>query len=101
MTRTKEYFKRNIDVFSKKIDSKWYILEGNKKFVLELNQTAGYIWELLKKPVSVNIVADKLHQQYSIGKAKALKDTVKFIKHYLKKILLIFTIITFHKSINI
>lgn len=91
MIRTKEYFQRNTDVFSKKIDGKWYILESNKKFVLELNQTAGDIWGLLKKPVSVDVVANKLHQQYNIGKTKALKDTVKFIKHYLKKGLVIKT----------
>lgn len=76
---------RNKELFSKKIKGKWYILEKNKKFVRELNETAGYIWSLLRNPTSIQSITDKLNKKYEVGKPQALKDIKSFIKDYLKK----------------
>jgi len=77
-------FIQNSNIYFKKIKGKLYILGKNKKYIHELNETAKYIWSLLKNPITYEDLTSQLTKKYQINKTQALKDTQKLIKHYLK-----------------
>jgi len=78
-------YSQNSNIFSKKINGAWHILEPDQKIIQQLNPTSSFIWQLLKKPISINQIVIKLQQSYSVTQSKALKDTNNLIKRLLKK----------------
>jgi len=74
---------RSPSFFSRKIDGKWILLEKNKQFVRELNETSSSIWELAKKPTSVNTIAKKISRLYQHPYDDVLKDVSLFVQDYL------------------
>ena len=76
------------EVVSKKIGSAWIILESNKKYIRHLNASAGYLWSLVKSPITVSELSKKLAKKYSIDLKTAEKDVLEFVKLYLEKRLL-------------
>lgn len=80
---------RNNSIYSKKIDNKWIILEKNKKYTQELNNTASFIWELCEKPIETGEIIQKICLEFDVDKNQAAKDVQNFIKEYLEKEFLI------------
>ena len=78
-------------IFSKKIKGKWILLEKNKQHIRELNKTAGFLWELTEKTISIKQLAKKLSREYRVDTEIAEKDTKEWVSDYLKKKLLIKT----------
>ena len=81
--------KRNPSIYSKKIKGKWVILEKNKQHIRELNETAGFFWELTRKTISTAQLSKKLRENYKVSIETAKKDTNKWANSYLKKKLLV------------
>lgn len=80
---------RNPQVTSKKIHGKWLLLEPNRRFARELNETAGLLWELARNPVSTRELAEKLATFYGQPLEKCRQDVEKFVEKYVKANLLI------------
>lgn len=71
-------------VYSKKIRDRWYIFEKERPEVRELNEVAGFIWELLKAPISIDKIVTKVCRMYKVNKIQAKVDTERFLKDYKK-----------------
>lgn len=80
---------RNPNVFSKKVGNTWHILEPKGQFVRELNETAGVIWELAKKPVSQKSLVQHLATLYDKPRKECARDVNEFVSEYLKAGLLV------------
>lgn len=79
-------------VISRKIEGRWVILERNKKFIRELNDSAGLIWALSKEPVSVTEIYFRVSAFCRRPISKIKKDVRGFIDEYLKEGFLIKTV---------
>ncbi len=75
---------RNPNVFSRKVDGTWHILEENRRYVRKLNETAGAIWESAKRPVSQEFLVQHLATLYNKPRKECTRDVNEFISKYLK-----------------
>lgn len=72
-------------VVSKKTENGWIILNPDAKSYRQLNQTAGFIWNLLqKKPETIDTICQKLVSAYKIDLITAKTDAQSFVDDYLK-----------------
>lgn len=76
---------RNRNVFSKKIKGRWTLLKNKGKEARQLNDTAGFIWELLEKKQSIEALVREVVKTYSVRKDKAKKDVEKFVGKFTKE----------------
>ncbi len=76
---------RNDKIFTKKINNKWVILETNKKFVRELDETAGMIWGMCKEKITTEEIVQKISSKYHHPPDIIKKDVDEFVKKYLKE----------------
>ena len=76
---------RKYGVLSKKIYGKYIALKPGEGYINEFNETAGYIWDLLKKPISEEQISEKLCETYDVKKDQADKDVHEFIMKYTKE----------------
>lgn len=74
-----KYKRKNL--VSEKVGDETLIIDHEKGRLITLNQTAGYIWDLLKTPKTEKEVLDSYTKKYGRDKArdslKALKDLKK------------------------
>lgn len=75
--------KQNSTVIFKDVDGIVYIMDPEKVVIRTLNQTASFIWRVLKKPLTINQVASLLCEKFDVGKKEAVQDVKSFIKKYL------------------
>lgn len=75
--------KQNSTVIFKDVDGVIYIMDPEKVVIRTLNQTASFIWRVLKKPLTINQVASLLCEKYDVGMKEAVQDVESFIKKYL------------------
>lgn len=75
---------RNPSIVTKKKGNTWILLEPNKKHIRELNETAGFIWSLLKKPTSPEAITKKMCQEYDAPRSEVIEDITRFLKEYKK-----------------
>jgi hypothetical protein len=78
-------YTRNNNIYTKKINNRWYILEKNKKTMRELNEVAGFVWELLVKACSFENLVNKVCKEYEVTPEVAEKDIQKFISEYVQE----------------
>lgn len=74
-----------MDVYSKKIKGRWFLLEKDRKNIRELNDVAGLIWELIEVPVSVEIVLNRVVEEFEINLKTAKENVETFIENYVKE----------------
>lgn len=60
------------------------ILESNKRFVRELNSTAGFIWGTLRTPQSFEGIVDRVWKEFDVEKETAMRDVREFLDEYRK-----------------
>lgn len=75
-------YSQNPKVICRKSRSSWLILEPNKKHIRELNETAGFIWSLLKKPTTPDAIVKKMCQEYDVPRSEAEEDVARFLRDY-------------------
>ncbi len=83
--------KKSGQTYCRKIKNQWVILDKDKKHIRVLNETGGFIWELLKKPLSKEQVVKKIVKNYNVEFSIAAKDLDDFIHSYVKEGFLIVT----------
>jgi len=71
-------------VVSRRIGSSWVLLEKNRKYLRQLNQTAGDIWQRTKKPVRVDQLASQIAAKYGIPLSQAEHDVQDFVTQYIR-----------------
>jgi len=77
-------FIQNKKIFTKKIKGMYFLLEPNKRFMRELNDVAGFIWNKLEKPMSIKKLTELICKNYSVTQIVAEKDIKNFIHDYSK-----------------
>jgi hypothetical protein len=73
------------DVFEKVINGSLCLLKNKDKFVYRFNETASYLWKLLKKQQSQEDLIKALSSKYKIPLSQAQKDVEDFLKYYLSE----------------
>ena len=76
-------------VVSRRIGSSWVLLEKNRKYLRQLNQTAGDIWQRTKKPVIIDRLISQIAAKYGIPVSQAEHDVRDFVTQYIRDGLLI------------
>lgn len=82
-------FTRHSQVTSKKIRGRWLLLESNRHFARELNETAGFLWNLARQPTSTQELAKKLAAAYDQPLEQCQQDVEKFVEKYVRANLLV------------
>ncbi len=72
------------DIYSKKTDDVWLVLDQSKSAYFELNEVAGEIWEELQTPVTLEKIAHKIATLYKVDYVSALQDVQEFVQTHLK-----------------
>lgn len=72
-------------VYCKKINGKWYLLKDKTRYVYVLNQTAGHIWNLSKKPVEIQEIIHFISKSYQVDVLTIQQDVNWFIQELLKE----------------
>lgn len=75
-------YQQNPSVYSKKITSGWVILEENRHYFRELNDTAGYIWEILSKPTTKEEIILQLSNKFNTPQKDIEQDVTDFLHTY-------------------
>jgi len=78
------YVKRNLKITTRKIGSKWMILEKDRSHMRTLNETAGLIWSLTKNPTTIMELVNKIAKTYKAPRKEVEKDVKGFVKKYLE-----------------
>lgn len=72
------------DITAKKIQGKWLILEKNKHYIRELNETAGFMWEMASKPVTNDQIVDAVSKLFSSPRKQIEEDVQEFLSECIK-----------------
>lgn len=78
---------------TQKIGKKITIFSGEESLLLTLNETAGFVFESLKKGLDKEKIVEKLADKYQIPRRDAAADVDNFLKELLTN-----KIIAFSKS---
>jgi hypothetical protein len=76
---------RKHGVISKKIGETYVALKPGDSHIYEFNETAGYLWSLLEKPLKEQTLVDKLRHYYDVDQDTAERDVRNFVKQYIKE----------------
>jgi hypothetical protein len=77
-------FQKNPQFFSKVFDDKWVLLKQDSDYCYKLSKTAGFLWEKLKEPKSLENLLKAIIQTYGVNKETAKKDLEIFLKNGVK-----------------
>ena len=78
-------YQQNPSVYSKRTSTGWILLEENRKYFWELNDTAGFIWEVLHKPATPKEIIHKLEAVYYVSPEEIEQDVTDFLHAYCKE----------------
>lgn len=67
-------YKINKGLIVQKIEGNMVIFDGNESFLYTFNETASYIFSLLKKGLDEKGIVDKMVKSYGITAGRAEKD---------------------------
>jgi hypothetical protein len=81
----KNKFKLKKGLLVQKLDKQTVIFDSEKSCLLNLNDTASYIFNCLKRGEDIDNIAEKLSKSYTVEKTKAIKDVKEFINTLKKK----------------
>jgi hypothetical protein len=70
------------------LDGEWIVLDGERYVVTRLNETGGFLWNLIKKGATLTMLTEEMAEKYGIPQETAKADIEAFIAH-LKEIGLI------------
>jgi hypothetical protein len=78
-------YKINKGFIFQTVGKKITIFDGEESVLYTFNETASYIFKLLKKGLKQSEIADMLAKKFNISNSKAQKDTQELITDFLKK----------------
>ncbi|HKZ34571.1 MAG TPA: PqqD family protein [Patescibacteria group bacterium] len=74
--------RQNQKIITKVVGGKVYLLDPETVTVRTLNSVAGYLWQLLKKPVSVRALVSRITEEFDVETKTAKSDILEFLNHY-------------------
>lgn len=77
-------FIQSSNIYSKRIAGAVVLLEKNKRFVRELNSTAGYIWGMLRTTQSPEDIIERICKEFDVDKDQVNRDVKEFLSEYRK-----------------
>lgn len=80
--------KRNDQIEEQKIGNKTVLFDTDTFKFYELNETMGFIWELLKEETTKDAIVKKMIKEFDVSAERAEKDISKSIESLKKKKLL-------------
>lgn len=82
-------YKINKGFIIQKLGKKTVIFDPEKSVLYTFNETASFIFQLLKKSMNIEAIADNLIKKYQIKKEIALRDVRGVIENLFKKKIII------------
>lgn len=77
--------KRNPDTLSRKISGTWVLLEADGRHIRELNLTAGFIWSIVTKPLSLTEISRRVAAKFQVPQKNVENDVKAFVRDYLRE----------------
>ena len=77
--------KQSSVIHSKKIGDGVVLLEPNKKYIRQLNQTASFLWNQLSKEKTIDELINALKAKFKVNQKQAEKDIASWVKDYLQQ----------------
>ena len=71
---------RGVKVYFKKINGQWYLLKDKERYAYLLNKTAGQVWELSRKLITIEKIVDVFSKRYVIDSKIIYFDIAKFVQ---------------------
>jgi len=81
--------KRNPELVSSDIDGEKVMMSIESGEYFGLDPVGGRIWELIENPIQVNILIEKLLDEFEVEKELCEADTLDFLNQLLEKNLII------------
>jgi len=81
--------KRNPELVSSDVDGEKVMMSIESGEYFGLDPVGGRIWELIENPIQVNILIEKLLDEFEVDKELCKTDTLDFLKQLLEKNLII------------
>lgn len=78
-------FKIQQGIIVEKVDDKIIIFDSKKSTLYTLNETAGYIFQQLKKDQKKELIINKMLKKYEVKKERLEKDFDELIDNLSKK----------------
>lgn len=73
------------DMVARNIEGRWYIVDPRGRMLHTLNQTATFIFTLLKKEKDPDEIISRLCEEFDIAEENARKDLDCFLKGLKRK----------------
>lgn len=71
------------NIYAKKTADRVIILSDNHKFLLTLNPTASFLWNLCSQPILISSLAKNIAVAFRVSEEVALRDVMEFVKYCL------------------
>ncbi len=81
---TEQVYQQKQSIIQETIDNQTFILLPKKGKLVELNKTASFIWEKLRKPQTINQIIKSLCHKFEIPSSAAEKDVRATIDKFSK-----------------
>jgi len=81
--------KRNPELVSSDVDGEKVMMSIESGEYFGLDPVGARIWELIENPIQVNILIEKLLDEFEVEKELCEADTLDFLKQLLEKNLII------------
>ncbi len=82
---TQKKYKLKKGLISEKLDGKIVIFDSDKSILYTLNETAGFIFEKLKKGIDKEKIVELLVKKYQVKRERVQKDLKDLIENLKKK----------------
>lgn len=63
------------------LDGEWVVLDAERYVVTKLNETGGFLWNLIKQGATMVMLTDALAEAYGVEPEQAAADVTAFVAH--------------------
>ncbi|MFW5656028.1 MAG: lasso peptide biosynthesis PqqD family chaperone [Bacteroidota bacterium] len=76
---------RNPDMLFNQLDGEVIMLSIENSEYYGMDAIGSRIWELMEKPIAVDVLVDSLIQEYDVEKAQCTTDVIEYLEELKKK----------------
>lgn len=63
------------------LDGEWVVLDGERYVVTKLNESGGFLWNLIKQGATFSMLTEALVEAYGVSSDQAATDVTAFVAH--------------------
>lgn len=63
------------------LDGEWVVLDAERYVVTKLNESGGFLWNLIKQGATFGMLTEALEDAYAISPEQAAADVTAFVAH--------------------